>query len=81
MSETNTETKTPFVREKIRQVVVEHEIVKLNELLKLQQTLLSDGRIEGMGERNAQSEILQESILHRANELLVLVQDSDIVKH
>lgn len=81
MSETNTETKTPFVREKIRQVVVEHEIVKLNELLKLQQTLLSDGRIEGMAERNAQSEILQESILHRANELLVLVQDSDIVKH
>lgn len=81
MSDTNTETNAPFVREVIRQTVVEHEIVKLNELLKLQHTLLSNGMLEGMADRNAQSEILQESILHRANELLILVQDSDIVKH
>jgi hypothetical protein len=81
MSDTITETKAPFVREKIRKVVVEHGIVKLNELLKLQHSLLSDGRTDGMGERVAQAEILQESILHRANELLILVQDSVITEY
>lgn len=52
----------------------------LNELLKLQHSLLGDGRIEGMDDRVAQAGILQECILHRANELLILVQDSLITE-
>jgi hypothetical protein len=78
---TTVSTEPKFVREKIRQVVIEHEIVKLEALLRIQSELLENGTSEGFGERMGRAAILQESIVARATELRILVQDSDIVKH
>jgi hypothetical protein len=78
---TTESTEPKFVREKIRQVVVEHEIVKLEALLQIQSERLENGKSDGFGERMGRAAILQESIVARAKELRILVQDSDIVKH
>lgn len=69
-----------FVREKIKQIEVEYELVKLESLLKIQSDLLNNADLDGFAERMYNAAILHESIVSRAHELLILVQDNDIVK-